>query len=520
MRYLTIILGVLLCAQGWAQSPLAVSTHQLARAQGQSFAEQHCEEILHKLWSKQGGVQQPAIQISSIAEYGKPAEYDVAAKTIVIDPRAYQLCIEVAGGADDALAFLIAHELVHAFQHRDLGYESPGFFAESTSLQDWAENTKRRWRNMETKADIWGAVLCYLSGYRVEEIIPLFIEDLYNTFELNAEDPLYDSKTERLAIAKRAQQDVKKAIMLYEMANYLTILQQYDKSIRIYQHLADDFRSAEFHNNMGISWLMMAIPRMGAPFTTIPYPFTLDTETRLDAVIKKNQGSPREMIQKGIDQFDLIEELPGEYLAMRVNRACAYHLMSGLDPAPKSHHLERAKADLAYVMSLSEAAYSGAAVELEHLKEKAHLVSAIIQFPKLPPAGSSLRAIRPAPPSRRYSLDEPDYDWKVEVSFSENISVSGKGFSSSLLTLYEDPEKKEGFYVQRITQFMQAVVQKYGDQIYQVGASMPHPAPAHLRKSIPTLQGAYYLVDDKLGVVYKMAANDRVQEWAMYRSVE
>ena len=67
---------------------------------------------------------------------------------------------------------------------------------------------------------------------------------------------------------------------------------------------------------------------------------------------------------------------------------------------------------------------------------------------------------------------------------------------------------------------MQAVQEKYQGRIYQVGARVPQPFPVHLRKSVPTLQGGHFLIDDKLGVVYKVSAEGYVSEWAMYRSIE
>ncbi|MEM6800941.1 MAG: hypothetical protein AAF696_06025, partial [Bacteroidota bacterium] len=265
---------------------------------GQAFAkdsylaeQEHCKKILRKLWEKQGGQAMPSIYIESIAEYGKPAEYDIQRKSIIIDPRTYKLCIEVADQREDALAFLIAHELVHAYQHNSFSYSSPGFFVKSKSLRSWAESQKRRRRQMESKADIWGAVLCYLAGYRIEDSIPDFIEELYDAFELNEDDPLYDSKKERIAIARRAKEEVKKALQLYDMAVYLSLLQQHDKDTVLYQYLIDDFKSAEFYNNLGLSYAKLALPMLEEPYRSYPYPFVLDTESRLEKISKGRLGA-------------------------------------------------------------------------------------------------------------------------------------------------------------------------------------------------------------------------------------
>ncbi|MEM7658060.1 MAG: hypothetical protein AAF399_18180, partial [Bacteroidota bacterium] len=145
-------------------------------------AEQNCKEILHRLWAMQGGIRPPKIRIQPLDGYGKPAEYDLDQREIILDPRAYQLCQQLSPQTQTALAFLLAHELIHAYQHQHLAYTSPGFFVETKTLQQWAEGQKQRRRSMESQADTWGAILCHLSGYEVEQSVPQFIEALYSHF--------------------------------------------------------------------------------------------------------------------------------------------------------------------------------------------------------------------------------------------------------------------------------------------------------------------------------------------------
>ncbi|MCB0838272.1 MAG: hypothetical protein KDD99_16475, partial [Bacteroidetes bacterium] len=133
---------------------------------------ERCQKILTKLWAKQGGEKMPSIRLANIAQFGKPAEYNSQKQEIIIDPRAYQLCLDVSNQKDDALAFLIAHELVHSYQHGASDYTSPGFFVKSGDLKSWAKEQKEKRKTMESQADVWGAILCYLCGYKVDHIIP------------------------------------------------------------------------------------------------------------------------------------------------------------------------------------------------------------------------------------------------------------------------------------------------------------------------------------------------------------
>ena len=487
-------------------------------------AEARCEVILHKLVEKQGGGIIPKISIEEIHEYGKPAEYDFERKTIVIDPKAYNLCLNISNHQDDALAFLIAHEYVHAYQHKDLEYVSPGFFVETKTLKAWARGQRDRRRLMESQADIQGAILCYLSGYEVSDIIPLFIEDLYETFNLKASDPLYDSKEERMAIAARAQEDVRKLILQYDMANYLSILQEHSKDTVIYNYLIESFRSAEFYNNLGLSYMMQALPQLEEPYRSCPYPFVLDTETRLQNALSKNQLSPEALLRKSIAYFNQVLVLNDAYLAMRINRACAYHLLGSLDEENRAVYKTKAERDIAFIKQYESGLYQGRLSELEQLKHNAHLVSAIIAFPNMckekdqRPFMEQLGRWNLNWKVDQVNLSNPnelkniEYDWESMLSFAQDISLKGKQLAHSFLMVYHDPTNRESFYFQKINEYVPGLV----PQIYQVGVEIPSIVQEKLRKSLPSLQGDYFLVHDALGVIYRLDKTGTVKEWVRY----
>ena len=480
--------------------------------------ETHCKRILKSLWEKQGGQAMPGLFIENIAVFGKPAEYDVKRKSIILDPRAYKLCLDVSKGKDDALAFLLAHELVHAYQHASFSYESPGFFVNSKSLKSWADSQKRRRRQMESKADIWGAILCYLAGYRVENSIPNFIEELYTAFELNEEDPLYDSKKERLAIAERAKEEAKKALQVYDMAIYLSLLQQHDKDTVLYQYLIRDFRSAEFYNNLGLSYAKSALPMLDKPYRSYPYPWVLDTESRLDK-ISKGKLSAEELLLKSITQFNKAIRSNPDYLPNRINRACVFHILSGNAGSNKAYFLQQARADLAFVQA------KNTGPNQKRLTDKSRELLNILNGKTTAIAGSQRHSIEiPACSfmsldgvdiSKAYTLDRLKPDWKINLSFEEGIELFGKSLPQSHLLYYKANGMGKSLCFQKVSRTI-------GDApagVYQVGVTIPLSVRQKMRSSISPAQSTSYLIQDSQGLVYKVDARGKVLEWVLYREV-
>lgn len=478
-------------------------------------ATQKCNHILKKLWAKQGGIDLPSIELVGIGAFGKPAEYNVRQQRILLDPKAYQLCMKLPNLGEEALAFLIAHELIHSYQHSSFDYQSLGFFVKTSSLKEWAKQDQIRRKKMETQADIWGAILCYMAGYKVEQSIPAFIDELYTAFNLKEEDPSYDSKHERLAIAKRAQAEVRKSIQIFEMANYLSVLQRHDKDTVLYRYLTDQFRSAEFYNNLGISYLRLALPKLDEPYRSLPYPFLMDTETRLKQAISKQKFDIGRMIRVGISQFDLIPDLNPSYEPAYLNRAIGYHMLSAVESSQKRAHLEEAKISLSKISSASYSSKVRILQELIHsIRVPKEFVRSFTETGDPTPIASIIDNVDL---SDGYALDELDYDWETTVSFAEGIVVSGIELPHSRLLCLEDKGRFSHVYVQQVQKRIPSLPRSLEGKVYQVGTQIPGSKIAGLRKSLAIADGGYFLIDDRHGIVYKMNAMDQVNEWITWR---
>ncbi|MEL6674821.1 MAG: hypothetical protein AAFR61_21615 [Bacteroidota bacterium] len=511
----------------WLLSVGLGGTHIMATPVDIQAAQTHCQKILNRIWSKQGGQKKPGIFVEKIAAYGKPAAFDHRRHAIVVDPQTYTLCLRISQPRDDALAFIIAHEFIHSHQHGAFDYEDPGFFVKSGTLKGWARTQRDKRRRMETQADIWGAVLCHLSGYQVKDVIPNFIEELYTSFKLASEDPLYDSKEERMAIARRAQTEVDRAIMLYDMANYFSLLQLHEKDTVIYQHLLSSFQSVEFYNNLGLSYMMLALPKLEEPYRSNPYPFVLDTDTRLAHVYKGRLG-PYGLLRKSLEQFSSAERLNPGYLPMHINKAIALHLLSSMQTRSADAYQERALRELADVQKATASGYGGTATEVKRLKQDAALAHTMIKAPHIwPPEKRISFRESPTPEvlygrwdgvnlSQTAQMQNLSYDWEQGISFESNIKIYGRRLPNSMLMVYHDPNGKD-FYMQGVFKTLKDLPFRYQKRVFQVGSYIPEGVRSQMRMSLPSLQGEAFLTDDKLGIIYKLTPQFRVKEWIVFR---
>lgn len=495
--------------------------------------QEKCERILHKLWLKQGGIEEPKIQLTDAPTGRRPAWYDVSSRTIYIHPKAYQLSLGLAGQKDDILAFLIAHELIHAYQKQLADYDDAGFFVKANTLHEWAQAQKQRRREMETKADIWGAVLCYLAGYKVVKHIPYFIENLYASFQLKEEDPLYDSKTERMEIAQRAQVDVQKSILLFDFASYLSVLQHHDKDTSIYQFLIDNFKSVEFYNNLGLSYIRLAQPKLEAPFNTLAFPLVLDTDTRLEQAVLKNQLSPKALLEKSVEAFYEIQMSSPDYLPMRINRATAHYLLSSLDDRRKERYLKQANSDLSFVYTYPDKKFKAESGSLFRLKDDANQLKAMMSFPDLFPARPEAiyrSSTKPNYPdweidgvdlNQLKSIDEMKFAWLQPVSFHEQAAKVAVAYRPhSTLLVFDHPESASRFYLQRITGPIPSLNRKQKAYIFPVGTFVHEIDRRKNRRSIPALDGTYFMINDALGIIHKLDAQHKVLEFALFRTID
>ncbi len=207
----------------------------------------------------------------------KPWAIALPDNSIILSIGAIRICqsLSVLVKTRACLAFVLGHELAHLsnrdFWHRDT-YQS--------LMSNGDMNKAYSDREVEFKADEIGFLYASLAGYPVERV---FSEE-DNLFALWAtrtqeNDQQANVKLRSKLIRKRTDELAAKSVMA-RYALVLSLFERFEDAIPLYKELIDVFPAKEFLNNIGYSYLRMAMRSMlstdGQGFI---FPALLETET-------------------------------------------------------------------------------------------------------------------------------------------------------------------------------------------------------------------------------------------------
>lgn len=275
---------------------------------------QHLDKIYQKLFANLHDKREQKPLLYLVAESKNMAFYNTnhsAKAVIVIEELAYDLCKNTTN-PDQALATLLGHELGH-FYHNI-----------SSSLMHQRQETDLR--QTELKADLFGAMLVYVSGYTQDLDI---IENLYKGYQkagIKIENPKYPTLQERTAIFDNVQKEVKMYKALFRTANYLTMLKEYETAAYAYEKVAEIFPTIEIYNNIGVCW---ALSTYNSSSTDYILPFEAMLTSPLASAARAGETSEfsvetrLENVQKA---FNKIHGFDKFYPAKIINQTCIYLL--------------------------------------------------------------------------------------------------------------------------------------------------------------------------------------------------
>lgn len=129
---------------------------------------------------------------------------------VAIEERTVAALADLGAERDNAIAFLLSHELAHVYlRHGWVGDFGNSFARTDMGRKMMKAATYEDMVTRETEADHFGAFYGYLAGYDTLGVASKTLEKIYNTFALSEQIPNYPSKTERIAIAQRQMESLK-----------------------------------------------------------------------------------------------------------------------------------------------------------------------------------------------------------------------------------------------------------------------------------------------------------------------
>jgi len=212
---------------------------------------------------------------------------------IALDEKVYHLFASLGNDRDNAIAFLLGHELAHYYLRHgwvgDFGntFASLDVGRKALKIASYEEVVK-----CEAEADYVGGFYGFLSGYDTFGLAPRVLDTIYAAYRLPDKLPNYPSLTERKTIALRSDGHLKEIVPVFDAANRLLILEKYEAAARLFEYLSQVFPSREMFNNAGVAYALEALSLPSLEEDRFAYPFEFDPETRLRqaAALRKTRG--------------------------------------------------------------------------------------------------------------------------------------------------------------------------------------------------------------------------------------
>lgn len=303
----------------WTLFLTGIGAHSALSAQ--SSLKATAESVLNKLYLTNGNnlYHKPAIEIVNDDRHA--AQFVRSRNSILLGKKTFEVCRVFGKDSLSALAFIIGHEMAHAFQ---------------VSTRETSFLTYDREKDMSTEAeneaDIQGLFNTWLAGYNTLDLLPYLIEGIYVAYDLKRkEQPGYPTLEERKRSAREMLRITGDLIRMFETGNYLTAIGHHDLAIACYRHVESRYKGREVYYQLGVNMMLQAInlsEKNVDPYIFAPEP---DCDSRLkkpraegSADLTPEQWQQRgELLAGAAEHFALVVKMDGEYLPAETAYLCA-----------------------------------------------------------------------------------------------------------------------------------------------------------------------------------------------------
>lgn len=300
-----------------------------------------CQQILDRLFATNGNYKFSKPTLVLTAENRKVAAYMPARRTIYLDEKTYAICRELGRDSQSALAFIIGHELAHAYQSEVKGRRA------QTNFLAYDRNYTADLR-LEKVADIQGLLGAYLAGYGVLRSMPAVLEKIYEAYDLKGKNlPGYPTLAERQATTTEVLRIAEQLADLLEASNYLMAIGRQSVARTGYEYILQYYQGREIYNNLGIAYALSAQDFWDPQTDIYVYPLEADWHGKLDrANASRGQGGidpdlqPLRLafLQKAETAFRDAAALDPNYLPARTSVICVLNMMQR--PADALHYYD------------------------------------------------------------------------------------------------------------------------------------------------------------------------------------
>lgn len=294
--------------------------------------------VLNDLILAKGVRNMPRPKLTMSNAQQRPAWTKPSTGEIHLEELAYDICSKYGKDSLNAIAALLAHELIHYYEEHDWEdhylnqHKSMGFAdIEGAGYQQ------------EFKADHKGGLLAHMAGYKTLGLLPSLLSNIYSSYHLEeSSNEGYPSLTERRNIAIKSDVEITKNSRLFDMSLYLIASGEYEKAKEYlsYLTLKTKFQSREIYNNIGLINLLMALDYFSTE--EMPYALPLELVTASRISFRNTQTEARnELLDDALFNLKNAITLDPNFAAGYANLSAAYILKK--DWFEAEYHANKAK---------------------------------------------------------------------------------------------------------------------------------------------------------------------------------
>lgn len=245
----------------------------------QDYKFEVAERVFNQLIRARGSSRLPAPTFIMNTGRRYMAWMHASKRQIGLEEQAYDICASLGKDSLNALAAMLAHEIIHYYeQHHWKRHFIGQSSAEALSSPKEASITGREY---ERQADYFGGILALSAGYNTYPTLSRLLRSAYQKYGLPEAIAGYPSLSERLAMSENTAERLRELHYVFQTANLLTLVEGYAAAADYYQHILSAYQGYELYNNAGVSAILAALQRTSQEKMPYLLPVELDLNSRL-----------------------------------------------------------------------------------------------------------------------------------------------------------------------------------------------------------------------------------------------